>query len=109
MTDNDIIREARERFGSERTDDYLRTAKAMRALIHIWHEYINAPSDTPIEAVLDRVVEKMMDDLAGRPEHTKSMVEALVVLIEYMRRGGTYEDWFESLGLSPGVGGDDDD
>jgi hypothetical protein len=97
----DITSDMRDKFGDEQTEEYMILAKATRSLVFMWRVYIETPTGSFQEVVTGQALSKMMDGLKDRPEHAVSMVESLLAIIEHMRRGGTFEDWFETLGVSP--------
>jgi hypothetical protein len=43
--------------------------------------------------------EQMLVRMRTSPEHAVAMVESLVALVLHMKMGGTYEEWFTSLGI----------
>jgi uncharacterized protein YcbX len=88
-----------EKFGEEETEEYVRLAKATRALIFIWEEYANAPEGSPVERLMADHFEQMLVRMRTSPEHAVAMVESLVALVLHMKMGGTYEEWFTSLGI----------
>jgi hypothetical protein len=106
MTDDDVIAEMERRFGPGDTEQYLRLAKATRALVTMWEVYAATPDNSMIERIMEQRLDRMLDGFRTRPEHAIGMIESLVALIFHMKRGGTYEEWYESIGLSASPGGD---
>lgn len=89
------------KFGDEETEQYIRLAKATRALVTVWAAFIQAPNGSSAEAAISMEFDRMIDGVKQRPEHAASIIESLLALVQHMRMGGTYEEWFESLGISP--------
>lgn len=100
MEDN-TLEEMRERFGDEQTEEYLRLAKAVRSLVWVWEQYADAERGSAVEVITGKQMEDMIEDVRSHPKHAAALVEAMVAIIVHMRRGGTYEAWYESLGLTP--------
>ena len=93
--------EVREKFGDRQAENYMTLLKATRSLVAIWSMYIQAPTNSVQESVISHELERMTDELEKHPEHAAAMVESLLAIIMHMRMGGTYEQWFESFGISP--------
>lgn len=103
----DLSGEMRERFGDQESDEYIALAKAMRGYVHVWLEYVAAPIGSLRETQSALVITQMSNGLKANPGHAAAIVEGMTALILHMRAGGTYEEWFLSLGLSPVVGEDE--
>lgn len=106
MRDEDILAEMERRFGGDNSEQYVRLAKATRSLVLLWAAYAETPDGSPIERLMEGRLEQMLGGLKTRPEHAIGMIESLLAVIHHMRSGGTYEGWFESIGISPTPGGD---
>jgi len=106
MTDDDsrLIDAARAKFGDEETDEYLRLMKAMRGLIRLWREYIRLPEGSPQEEMVGLAMNDMIARSLRRPDKAMALFQAMLAIIEHMREGGTYEEWYEDAGLSPEPG-----
>lgn len=89
----------RERFGDEKSDEYLRLIKAMRALIHAWGAFCQADEDSFDEAVALMQVEKMQLDMRQNPEHHEAITEGLLAIIVAVLQGGSVEAWFGQVGV----------
>ncbi len=100
----EVLGAMRAKFGNKEADQYLRLAKALRALIHLWKRYVEAPEDSLAEAIIGQSLERMMDEVRGHPDHAAGLIEGLLALVQSMRMGGSFDDWFESIGLSPEPG-----
>lgn len=105
MSDS-LVGEMEDQFGREETADYIRLAKAVRSLVHTWEKFVAAPVGSVEERAASRAIEHMTDNMKTHPEHTAALVEALCAIILHLRAGAPYEDWFESLGISPVPGVD---
>ena len=106
MTDEEVIAAMKAKFGSDDTDMYMVLAKATRALVHLWAEYARTPDGSLAEKIVEGHLNQMLDKMKEKPDHVVGLVESLLAIVHHMRMGGTYEDWFESLGISPIPGGD---
>jgi hypothetical protein len=107
MTDDEVVAEMERRFGAGDTEQYMRLARATRSLVAIWAAYAQTPDGSVAEAFMEQRLNQMLDGMKTRPEHSVGMIESLLALVYHMRLGGTYEDWFQSIGISPEPGGDD--
>lgn len=108
MTDDEILAAMEDRFGGRDMEMYRVLAKATRSLIRLWAEYANTPDGSLAEAVMENHLNQMMEGLKTRPDHAVGMIESLLAIIHHLRSGGTYEEWFQSIGISAEPGGDDD-
>lgn len=104
--DETILDAMKDKFGEDETAEYIRLAKAVRSVVGTWEAYVAAPIDSAEERTIALAMEGMMQDVKSHPEHTASLVEALVAIILHLRAGGTYEEWFETLGISHVPGAD---
>jgi hypothetical protein len=77
----------------------------VRSVVHVWDQYVAAPVGSAEERGIARALSSMTEDMESHPKHTAALVEAFCAIILHMRAGGTYEEWFETIGLShvPGV------
>lgn len=107
MSEDNLIADMRKQFGNQAADDYLKLVSATRSLTYAWDGYVRAPVGSSLEAVLGAAMSQMMSGFQDRPEHAIAMIESLLALIQHMRMGGTYDAWFEDLGVSQKPGGDD--
>lgn len=105
MTDS-IIGDMEKKFGEDETAEYIRLAKAVRSLMGTWEAYVAADVGSTEERAIAMAMEAMMGDAKSHPDHTVALLEALVAIILHMRMGGTYEGWFESIGISHIPGAD---
>jgi hypothetical protein len=105
--DDHTLEEMKAKFGEEETADYIMLAKATRSLVHLWEVYAQSPVNSPTEKASAAALNRMMKGLEARPAHATGMIESLLALIAHLRHGGSYEQWFLSLNLSPTPGGDD--
>lgn len=94
------VDEMRERFGDEETDKYIRLAKALRALMATWEGFTFAPEGSVMEDLFRDQFEGMMQDIADHPDHAGPLIEGLVALVLHLKHGGSYEEWFETLGIA---------
>jgi hypothetical protein len=96
----------RAQFGKEETDEYLRLAKAIRSLMWVWEQYVDAAPRSLAESMAGERFKSMITDAKVSPEHAGALIEGLVALVMHLRRGGDYDVWFESLGIdsTPGPG-----
>ena len=101
-----IIGDMAEKFGEDETAEYLRLAKAVRSVVHVWDQYVSAPVDSAEERAIARALSSMTNDMESHPKHTAALVEALCAIILHMRAGAPYEEWFTSLGIAPIPGAD---
>lgn len=88
-----------ERFGDKATEEYVRLAKATRALIFMWESYLATPDGSFLDIVLGDKWSEVIAKLEQRPEHAAAMVESLAALIVHMKNGGDYAAWFNDLGI----------
>lgn len=106
MTDDEVVANMERRFGGSDTEQYIRLAKATRSLVRVWTEYATTPDGSLAEKFAEVSLERMMKGLEERPQHAVGMIESLLALVCHMRLGGTYEEWFQSIGIDPEPGGD---
>ena len=104
MTDEGILSEMREKFGDTTTEGYLSLITAMRSLTFIWDGYIRSPFGSTQERVLQAALREMMGGFEDHPDKATAMIESLLALIQHMRMGGSFESWFEAMGISPKPG-----
>jgi hypothetical protein len=105
-TPEDLLADMRDKFGDTETRQYMRLAKAIRSLMHIWTAYAQAPEGSFAEAAIADSLDRMLKEVAKRPEHAIGLIEGLLAIVQHLRQGGTYEDWFESIGISAEPGRD---
>lgn len=93
-----------EKFGEEDTEQYLKLARALRSLNWIWEQYVLQESGSHSEEVARSALEEMLTGLHDKPDHLDGIVEGMLALVYHMRIGGSYEEWFLSLGIAPAPG-----
>lgn len=97
----EVLADMREKFGEEESAHYIKLAKAMRSITFLWRTYVRTPDGSYAEAMIGATLERMLDQIKTHPDHAAGLIEGLIALVEHLRMGGTYEDWFLSIGISP--------
>jgi len=95
-----IVDQARAKFGDRQIEEYMALVKATRSLMAIWAMYVKAPTGSMQEHIIGIELTRMMSELEAHPDHAAAMIESLLAIIMHLRMGGTYEQWFESFGIS---------
>lgn len=104
MSDDDMMSRMRERFGDATTDSYVKLTTATRGLLWAWDQFVRAPVGSAEERLLNDAMAHMMQGLRDHPDKATEMIESLLTIIQHLRWGGTVEDWFEGMGVSPTPG-----
>jgi len=92
-----------EQFGEGSAANYTRLAKAMRALVTMGHLYYRSQAGSELESQACAKFDLMIADMLAQPEKATAMIEALVAIIVHQKEGGTWKEWYETLGLEPEI------
>lgn len=98
---NDHSDQARELFGDAQTEDYIRSAKALRAYVVATRSFMSAPSGSLEEVMAEMVVTAMSKSLEDKPAHAVNLLETAAGILAMVEdKTGLFSLWLSAIGLS---------